>query len=151
MVFLLVGTVAVAQNKPRLMLSKLGNKNRIFFYEGEDIRLKVAGGDNYVGGLIIGLRDSVIHFRYFDIPVNEITEVDIRDRQFGGFNVTQYAPFLIVGGPFFAIVDWLNQGSLNSTSFIVAATTTGFGYLLWMFRRKRFVVRKRNKVAIIRY
>ncbi|MEL7144973.1 MAG: hypothetical protein AAFO69_01290 [Bacteroidota bacterium] len=128
----------------------MGNKNKIFFHEGDDIRLKVEGGDNYVGGLILGLRDSVIHFRYFDIPVREITEVDIRHLHFGGFNVKQYAPFVILAGPLYAGADLLNQDETAGSTLLQAASISGFGYLLWTFRRKKFKVRKRNKIQIIR-
>lgn len=148
-IFLLM-PLSISFAQPRLVLSKLGNKNKIFFYEGDEIRLKVEGGDNYVGGLIIGLRDSVIHFRYFDIPVREITEVDIRYHQFGGFNVAQYAPLLMLAGPLYIGVDLLNQGETTNNALLQAASISGFGYALWRFRRKKFKVRKRNRVQIIK-
>ena len=143
-------SITSAYSQPRLALTKLGNKNKIFFYEGDEIWLKVAGGDNYVGGLIIGLRDSVIHFRYFDIPVKEITEIDIRYLHFGGFNVKQYAPFVILEGPLYAGADLLNQDGTSGSTWLQAASISGFGYLLWKFRRKKFKVRKRNKVHILK-
>jgi len=136
--------------EPRLVLSKLGNKNKITFFEGDEIYLKVGDGDNYIGGLIIGLRDSVIHFRYFDIPVKEISEVNIDGISFGGFNVGQYGPLLMIAGPAYVGLDLLNQGNITNRTIVQAAAISGIGYILWKMRRKKFKIKKRNKIYIVR-
>lgn len=148
-ILLMMNSPAFSQ-QPKLVLSKLGKTRNIVFYEGEEIWVKVNGEDNYVGGLIIGLRDSTIKFRFYEIPVKEITEVNIDGMSFGGFNVGQYGPMLIASGPLYLGIDWLNQGEVTSETLIQTASIMGVGYILWKLRRKKFKVRKRNRIQTVR-
>ncbi|MGB3468871.1 MAG: hypothetical protein WBA74_26540 [Cyclobacteriaceae bacterium] len=138
-----------ASAQPQLILSKLGKRNKVIFYEGEEIRLKVNGADNYVGGFIIGLRDSLIRFRYFDIRLDEISEVDISGKDYGGFNVTQYGPMLMFAGILYIGIDLLNQGDVTTGTFIQGGAISGAGLGLYLLRRKKFKVRKRNRIRIV--
>ncbi len=133
----------------KLILSRIGNKNRIVFNEGEEIKLKVKGADNFVRGLIIGLRDSLIHFRLYDIHLDSISEIDIQGRRFGGFNTGQYGASIMVAGPLYLGIDALNQGEITERTWLQAGSIIGFGYFLYAIRRKVFKLKGRNRVFII--
>lgn len=152
--FLMISVMLIscfsALSQPKLILTKLGKRKQITFNEGDEIWLKINNESNYVGGLIIGLRDSTIKFRYFEIPVKEITEVNIDGMSFGGFNVGQYGPVIMGGGPIYLGIDYLNQGDVTTSTLIQAASITTIGYVLWKIRRKKFKVRKRNRLQIVR-
>lgn len=148
-ILLMMNTWAFSQ-EPRLILSKLGKPRNIVFYEGDEIWVKVNGESNYVGGLIIGLRDSTIKFRFYEIPIREITEVDIDGLSFGGFNVGQYGPLMVASGPLYFGIDYLNQGNVTSETLLQSAALMGTGFILWNLRRKKFKVRKRNRIQIVR-
>lgn len=142
--------IYIVPAQPKLILSKLGKRSKIIFYEGDQIWIKVNGESNYVGGFIIGLRDSTIRFRYFEIPVKEITEVNIDGKSLGGFNVGQYGPLIAVAGPLYMGIDYLNQGEITTRTVIQTAAISGIGYGLWKIRRKKFKIRKRNRIHIIK-
>jgi len=137
-------------SQPRLILSRIGNKNRITFYEGDVIKLKVKGGDNYFSAPIVGLRDSVIHFKLYDIDLDSISEINIEGRRFGGFNTGQYGAAVMVASPLYLGIDALNQGEVVTRTYIQAASIFGFGYILYALRRKNFKVKGRNKIFIIK-
>ena len=136
--------------QPRLILSRIGNKNQIVFNEGDVIKLKVKGGDNFFSGPIIGLRDSVIHFKYYDIHLNTIETIDIRNQRFGGFNTGQYGASIMVAAPIYLAIDGLNQGEITDRTIVQAASIFGVGYLLYATRRKFFKLKGRNRVYIIK-
>ena len=147
LLFLLVSTQCFSQSK--LVLWRHHNKNKIIFEKGDEIKVKVKGWDYYVGGTILGFHDRVIHFSDFDISIDNISEVNIEGRRFGGFNIGQYGPTIALAGPLYLGIDVLNRGRIDRATVIQAASVTALGVFLYLIRRKKFKIKGKNRILIV--
>lgn len=148
----IVSTLILLPNcyaQKRLLLSRIGSKNKITFHVGNEIKLKTLGTDYYVGGIIKDFSDSLIHFERYDIHIDSIKEIDIRGKHIKAFNVGQYGPSIMIAGAGYFIIDSVNQENINGRTALQSAGIAGLGYVLWLLREKKFKIRGRNKITII--
>ncbi len=149
LILLIISPVSTLIAQKKLILSRIGSKNKIVYKAGDQLKLKTKATEYYVGGPIHRLSDSIVHFKEFSIHLDEIAEIDIRGKHMRAFNVGQYGPSLMIAGVGFLALDGLNQGAVDQSSLLPSSIMVATGYVLWLLREKKFKIKGRNKIAII--
>lgn len=139
-----------------LMLQKEGTKKKTFFKSGDEIRYKLKGEDHYRRDYIVSIKDSSLIFHYNKINIDEISEIDIRKKNFIKFNFKKTGNALQLSGIMYIVLDNFNKGVVQGrelefeedvwlTGAVLIAAGTGVKFL----HPKKFKVGGRYKLRII--
>jgi hypothetical protein len=131
-----------------LLLTRLGKKGSIEFRDGDHLRYKLKGDDQFHRSLILGFSDSTIIFNSYQVPLRDIEVIDIRKESFGGFQWAQLGFLGIISGGLFLVIDSINNDFSPQTG-IISGSLVGSGVLLTQLKKRRFRPGKKNKMEII--
>ena len=136
-----------------LELKKLGNKRKIEFFPGEEIRFKIKNDENFSSARITGIYEDYINFNNIKVDLNNIELIDIRNKSSDTFKGVGY----IVSGAslgYFSI-DIFNmtvvQGNTLKKSFnekIGISSLTGIfiGISITFIKKKYFKNQGMNRI-----
>ncbi|TRX57697.1 hypothetical protein FNH22_14895 [Fulvivirga sp. M361] len=135
-----------------LVLSKVNKpRKQIIFNEGETIRFRLKGERFFTSASILGLGNDEIRFHYYRIKLDEIEEIDIRNKNFTIFNFKNWSGIFLVAGPLFLVIDQFNQTAIMNESFRVSSETATIsgafvatGLLLRVIGKKRWKCNKKK-------
>ncbi|MEJ2003430.1 MAG: hypothetical protein P8X57_00350 [Cyclobacteriaceae bacterium] len=141
-----------------LLLRKVGKPYQIIFEEGEQMRFRVKGEKHFVEDYIQGLSGDYIRFHYYNIHLDEIEAIDVRDRNFTVFSFRSSPGKLIVAGVGLIVIDQANQvlirdepAGLSTGTAIVAGSLVASGFLLRAIQKKYFRPGGKFKIEIVNY
>lgn len=152
--FLLFAISTFGQNV--LMLDKSGTRKKTFFKSGDDIRYKLKGEDHFRQDYIVSIKDSSLIFHYNKININEISTIDIRNKNFIKFNLKQAGTLLQISGAMYIVLDQFNKNVVQGrewefeddvwiTGAVLIAAGTGVKFL----HPRKFKVGGRYNLRII--
>ncbi|GEM_PF-2566760 len=154
LIFLFFSSILSAQNV--LMLEKAGTNKKVFFKSGDEIRYKLKGEDHYRKDHIVSLKDSSIIFHYNKIGVEEISEIDIRKKDFIKFNLKKTGTVLQISGAVYILLDQFNKTVVQGNDWefegdvwITGAILVGVGTAIKFLHPKKFKVGGKYKLHII--
>ena len=145
-----------AAQEPYLLLRKVGKPYQIVFYEGEEMRFRVKGEKNFINDHILGLAGDRIRFHYYNIKLDEIDAIDVRDRNFTVFSFRSSPGKLIVAGIGLIAIDQVNQvfirdepAGVSTGTAIVAGSLIASGFILRAIQKKYFRPGGKSIIEII--
>jgi hypothetical protein len=130
---------------PYLLLQKAGSQKQVIFEEGEEIRYKVKGEDHFRKDFIVGLNGDRIVFHYQEVMLSDIEVIDIRQKEFGTFNLSSGGSKVIIAGSLYIIADYVSQtlireeeGGLSGSTYAVGGGIIAVGILMKLAKKKKF-------------
>jgi hypothetical protein len=132
-----------------LMLQKK-NKNKTILYEpGETITFRICGTKSKIKSEILELKDSVIVFRGFEVPINKIAclYIDEKTRWWLRYKIAQLS--LIVGSGYL-LLDVINTGELSKNTLLVSGGIIGTGLIAKILISNKIKIRGRTKLRVLR-
>ncbi|MEM7107581.1 MAG: hypothetical protein AAF519_05090 [Bacteroidota bacterium] len=145
LVFFLILTASSLSGQYYLQLKK---RNKVIhtYAAGDNISFKLKGDDYLNDQMIIGLADSIIKFRLFEVAFSDIEFVTIRDRKQYGIDLT--STIAITAGELFLVGDQFNQLFIENEGFgpssetlIIGGSIIGFGLLLRLLKKRKFKIK----------
>lgn len=139
-----------------LLLEKSGTKKKTIFKSGDEIRFKLKGEKHFRQDHIISIKDSSIIFHYNKINLDEISEIDIRRKDFLDINLKQIGTLMQISGGMYIVLDQFNKTVVQGrewqfeedvwvTGAVLLAAGTGIKFL----HPRKFKVGGRYKLHII--
>ena len=158
-IFVLLLSIFTASAQDRyLLLRKVGRPYQIVFYEGEQMRFRVKGEKHFVQDYIQGLSEDRIRFHYYNIHLDEIEAIDVRDKNFTVFSFRSSPGKLIVAGFGLVAIDQANQvfirdepAGVSTGVAIVAGGLVASGFILRAIQKKYFRPGGKFKIEIVDY
>jgi hypothetical protein len=126
------------------------NKNKTVYYEaGEIITFKITGRKSKIHAEILELKDSVIVFKGFEVPVNKISclYIDQKTRWWLRYKIAQLS--LIIGSGYL-LLDVINTGELKKETLIVSGVVIGVGLIAKILINNKIKIRGRTKLRILK-
>lgn len=151
---LLISVCSKGQNV--LMLDKAGTAKKTFFKSGDEIRYKLKGEKHFRQDHIVSVKDSSLVFHYNKINLDDISEIDIRNKNFIKFNLKQAGTLLQISGAMYIVLDQFNKTVVQGrewefeedvwiTGAVLIVAGTGIKFL----HPRKFKVGGRYKLRII--
>ncbi len=128
-----------------LLLQKAGTQKRVIFLEGDEIRYKLRGDDQFRRNYILGLRKDTIRFHYHEVALAEIEVIDIRRKGFQNFHFDSGGNKVIIAGLLFLTADVINKeliqdepGGISGQTFAITGAIVGAGVLIKLLEKRKF-------------
>jgi hypothetical protein len=138
----------------RLILEKLGRKNRIVYQLGDAIILKLKNDPNEFNGIITEFYDSVMVVEDIYVHLEDIQYV--KTRHTNGFLSPSNGPKLIVAGVTLFLIDQLNHTVIQGNDFripkeiaIASATLVAVGIFWTTLKYRKFKPGKNKRIRIV--
>jgi len=154
LLFIFLHLTSLGQVSDRLILEKLGKKNRIIYQLGDEIILKIKAQPNEFRGTIRDLFDSVIVIEDIYLLIGEIEYVKTVHTK--GFLSPSNGPKLIVAGVSLFLIDQLNHTIIQGNDFripeeiaIVSASLVGVGIFWTSLKFRKFKPGKNRRIRIV--
>jgi hypothetical protein len=132
-----------------LMLQKK-NKNKTAYYEsGDVISFKIEGRKSKITGEIVELRDSIIVFRGYEVPIRQITclYIDEKTKWWLRYKIAQLS---LIAGTGYLALDVINTGELKKETLIVSGAVIGVGLLAKLLISNKIKIKGRTKLRILK-
>jgi hypothetical protein len=127
--FLLFISLADCFSQRSLLMLQKKNKNKTVYYKaGDVISFKIIGNKFKTKGEIVELKDSVIVFKGYEVPINKIfcLYIDEKTRWWLRYKIAQLS---LIAGTGYLGLDVINTGELKKETLIVSVTVIGVGLL----------------------
>ena len=136
--------------QPFIYLNKIGGRFQLKIYEDEYIRFKLKGTDIFFSGQIEYFKGQKFSVHQTEIPISEITEIDIRNMRFTGRNTAGSSGKIIAAGIILPVITLLNGENplLGNFVFIPIGLLVG-GVVLRLMHRKSFEPKSGFNIVII--
>jgi hypothetical protein len=145
---------SLAQITDRLVLEKLGRKNRIIYQTGDEIILKLKSDRNEFKGKIKELYDSIIVVDEIYFLIDDIEHV--RTVHTKGFLSPSNGPKLIIAGVSLFLIDQLNHTVIQGNDFripkeitIASVALVGAGIFWTSLKYRKFKPGKNRRIRIV--
>ncbi len=154
LIFLFISNALMAQNV--LMLEKIGTNKKAIYKSGDEIKYKLKGEDHFRQDYIVSIKDSNIIFHYNKIGLDEITQIDIRKKNFINLNLKSIGTKMQVAGGSYIVLDQFNKTVVQDNEWefekdvwITGAVIIAAGTAIKFLHPKKFKVGGRYKLRII--
>jgi hypothetical protein len=149
MVSLLIHSVTALSQSDLLMLQKRNKNKNVYYKAGEVISFGIKGRKSRITAEILGFEDSVIVFKGFKVPVNDITYlyIDEKTRWWLRYKIAQ---ILLIGGAGYLALDVINTGEFNKETLMISAAAIGAGLTAKLLIRNRLRIRGRTNLRILK-
>ena len=139
-----------------LMLEKIGSNKKAIYKSGDEIKYKHIGENHFRQDNIVSIKDSSIVFHYNKIGLEEITEIDIRKKNFININLKSIGTKMQVAGAFYIVLDQFNKTVVQGNEWefeqdvwITGAVLVAAGTVVKFLHPRKFKVGGRYKLHII--
>ncbi len=132
-----------------LMLQKK-NKNKTVYYEsGDVISFKIEGRKSKMKDEIMELRDSIIVFKGYEVPINQITclYIDEKTKWWLRYKLAQLS---LIAGTTYLALDVINTGDLKKETLVVSGTLIGVGLIAKLFISNKIKIKGRTKLRVLK-
>ncbi len=120
-------------------------------YENEIIRFRILDDPMFIEGEIQGFSDTCILIHDTEVPISIISEIDIRGRNFDGFDTRSSAGKLIVAGLFLPLIDGVNQDfRIQSSILLISSGLLMSGIILSLIKPKKISTQGKYRMVIVR-
>lgn len=146
--------VSWAQVTDRLILEKLGKRNRTIYQLGDEIILKLNNDPNEFRGSITAFYDSTVVIEDVFVRLNDIKYVKTVHTH--GFLSPSNGPKLIVAGISLFLIDQLNHTVIQGNDFripkeiaIASGTLVAFGIFWTSLKYRKFKPGRNKRIRIV--
>lgn len=146
--FLASSTNCFAQRN-LLMLQKKNKNKTVYYKSGDVISFKIEGRKSKMTGEIVELKDSVVVFKGYEIPVSQITclYIDEKTKWWLRYKLAQLS---LIAGSGYLVLDAINTGELKKETLIVSGTVIGIGLLAKLLISNKIKIRGKTKLRILK-
>jgi hypothetical protein len=148
--FLLFISLADCFSQRSLLMLQKKNKNKTVYYKaGDVISFKIIGNRFKTKGEIVELKDSVIVFKGYEVPINKIfcLYIDEKTRWWLRYKIAQLS---LIAGTGYLVLDVINTGELKKETLIVSGTVIGVGLLAKLLISNKIKIRGKTKLRVLR-
>lgn len=149
-----LSTYTLAQNV--LLLEKTGTNKRTTFRSGDLIRYKLADEDHYRNDYIVSIKDSSLVFHYHKINIEEISEIDIRKKNFIDIDLEKVGSAMQIAGAGYVVLDNFNRYVVQGENYefdndvwITGGALIAIGTGVKFLKPRKFKVGGKYKLRII--
>jgi hypothetical protein len=138
---------AVAQQQ--VLVLQMPNPNKNAYYEvGDRLTFYLPGKRSKRTETILGLEDSLIVFRGYTMPVDQITALHIDDqtRWWLRYKPAQLA---LMAGTGYILVDALNSRELSEETLAIGGSMIGLGLIFRLLIPNKIRIRRKTKLRIL--
>jgi hypothetical protein len=118
--------------------------NNTYYHAGDKISFEVEGDESKITGRILDLKDSVIVFEGFEVPISKITWLYIDGRKL-------LPRLLLLAGVGYLFIDLINGGAQIQRVLVSSGTLIGIGLLANFLIRKKIKIKGRTRFLILNY
>lgn len=141
---------AQASDNPYLLLTKIGSGFQLRIEQYEELTFRLKDEEYFVSGIIEDFTDSSFYVYETEIPLREIAEIDIRNKNHSIWSFRSSPGKLVTAGIMLMTMDLLNQREKISKKIsIISGSLILAGVIMKIAERKYFAPGKRNKLHII--
>jgi hypothetical protein len=118
--------------------------NNTYYHAGDKISFQIEGSESKITGRILDLKDSVIVFEGFEVPLSKITWLYMNSRRL-------IPRLLLTAGAGYLCVDLVNGGKQIQRALISSGTMIGLGLIAKLLIRKKIKIKERTRFIILNY
>ncbi|MEM9327189.1 MAG: hypothetical protein AAGA85_16090 [Bacteroidota bacterium] len=156
LLLLLTLTSATVSAQAFLYLKKLGGKQEVKFFKGEEIRFQLRGDEYFVSGQIEGFGVEAFIVHGTEVSLKDVDRYDIRNKRTSGFDYQTSSAVMLTAGIALPLVDLGNQFIVEGRdrvrlhpSIIITSASLIVGSFIIRWLEPRYFVPGRKKRAII--
>jgi hypothetical protein len=145
---------AVAQSK--MLLYKIGSEKTTVFEVDDEIRFKVKGSEFFNKTTIVQFSDSSFFSEDYEVLINDIEKIDIRDKRPESRSLGNFGSFFIYAGVFYAAGDVFNREVIQdldnhdyTNTALISGSLIGTGVIMKTLNKGYFRVNKKKRIKII--
>ncbi len=132
-----------------LLLLQTKNKNKYAYYgRGDLISFKVHGNKSKIVGEILDLKNSVIVFSGFEVPISKIKclYIDEKTRWWLRYKLAQMT---LITGTGYVLLDVINSGEFSKDTLMVGGVLIGVGLVAQLIIGNKIKIKRRTKLRIL--
>jgi hypothetical protein len=113
------------------------------------ISFKIEGRKSKITGEIVELRDSIIVFRGYEVPIRQITclYIDEKTKWWLRYKIAQLS---LIAGTGYLALDVINTGELKKETLIVSGAVIGVGLLAKLLISNKIKIKGKTKLRILK-
>jgi hypothetical protein len=132
-----------------LMLQKKNKNKTVYYKAGDVISFKIIGNKFKTKGEIVELKDSVIVFKGYEVPISKIAclYIDEKTKWWLRYKIAQLS---LIAGTGYLALDVINTGELKKETLIVSGTVIGVGLIAKLLISNKIKIRGKTKLRILK-
>ncbi len=138
-----------ASAQHRVLALEMPNQNKNAYYRvGDELTFYLPNKRSRRTERILALEDSLIVFRGYSVPVNQIVALHIDDqtRWWLRYKPSQLA---IMVGAGYLVVDTINNRELNEETLVISGSLIGLGLLFRLLIPNKIKIKGKRKLSIL--
>jgi hypothetical protein len=131
------------------MLQKKNKNKTVYYKAGDVISFKIIGNKFKTKGEIVELKDSVIVFKGYEVPISKIAclYIDEKTKWWLRYKIAQLS---LIAGTGYLALDVINTGELKKETLIVSGTVIGVGLIAKLLISNKIKIRGKTKLRILK-
>ena len=138
-----------ASAQKSVLVLQMPNPNKNAYYEvGDQLTFYLPGKRSRRTETILGLEDSLIEFREYTVPVDQITalRIDDKTRWWLRYKPAQLA---LIAGTGYLVLDTVNNRELNEGTLAISGSLIGLGLIFRLLIPNKIRIQRKTKLRIL--
>jgi hypothetical protein len=132
-----------------LMLQKKNKHKNVYYKPGDDLSFYRKNDKSRITDEILAIDDSVLLFKGYAVPVNDITALHI-DEKTRWWLRYKAAQILLIAGTGYLVIDSFNNHEVSKETLVISGSAIALGLLLKILIPNKIKIKRYTKLRIVR-